>query len=93
MRIFITFIKFIILIIKFIAVFSSSMFLKFIKMKIIRKHFEYEIIQKIFDDYKNLIISEFHNLSFDFLMRIFVIFIFFANHINKFNIFEFIIYA
>ena len=39
-----TFIKFIILIIKFIIVSSSSIFLKFIKMKIMRKHFEYKII-------------------------------------------------
>ena len=44
MRVFITFIKFIILIIKFVIIFSSSIFLKFIKMKIMRKHFEYEII-------------------------------------------------
>ena len=57
-----------------------------------RKHFEYEIIKKIFDDYKNLIILNFRDLSFDFLMRIFIIFVFFANYINKFNIFEFINY-
>ena len=35
MRIFITFIKFIILIIKFVIAFSSLMFSKFIKMRII----------------------------------------------------------
>ena len=57
-----------------------------------RKHFEYEIIQKIFDDHKNLIISDFRDLLFDFLTKAFVIFIFFTNYINKFNIFEFIIY-
>ena len=89
---FITFIKFITLIVRFIIVFSSSMFSKFIKMKIIRKHFEYEIIQKIFNDHKDLIISNLRNLSFDFLMKVFIIFIFFTNYINKFNIFEFIIY-
>ena len=61
-------------------------------MRIIRKHFEYKIIQKIFNDYKDFIISNFRDLSFNFLTKIFVIFIFFANHINKFNIFEFIIY-
>ena len=59
MRVFITFIKFITLIVKFIIAFSLSMFSKFIKIKIIRKHFEYKIIQKIFNDYKNLIISDF----------------------------------
>ena len=89
---FITFIKFITLIVRFIIVFSSSMFSKFIKMKIIRKHFEYGIIQKIFNDHKDLIISNLRNLSSDFLMKVFIFFIFFTNYINKFNIFEFIIY-
>ena len=89
---FITFIKFIILIVKFIIIFSSLMFSKFIKMKIMRKHLEYKIIQKIFNDHKNLIISNFRDLSFNFLIRIFVVFFLLANYINKFNIFEFIIY-
>ena len=31
-----------------------------------REHFEYKIIQKIFNDYKNLIISNLYNLLFDF---------------------------
>ena len=44
MRIFITFIKFITLIVKFIIIFFSSMFSKFIKMRIMREHFEYKII-------------------------------------------------
>ena len=44
------------------------------------------------DDHKNLIISNFYNLSFDFSIEIFIAFILFANYINKFNIFEFIIY-
>ena len=57
-----------------------------------RKHLKYKIIQKIFNDHKNFIISNLHNLSFNFLIKAFVIFIFFANHINKPNIFEFIIY-
>ena len=92
MRIFIIFIKFIISIIKFIIIFFLLIFSKYIKMRIIRKHFEYKIIQKIFNDYKDFIISNFRDLSFNFLTKIFVIFIFFANHINKFNIFEFIIY-
>ena len=61
-------------------------------MRIMRKHFKYKIIQKIFDDYKDLIISNLCDLSFNFLIEIFVIFVFLANHINKFNIFEFIIY-
>ena len=92
MRIFITFIKFIILIVRFIIVFFSLMFLKFIKMRVMRKHLEYKIIQKIFDDHKNLIISNLYNLLFDFLTKAFVIFTLFTNYINKFNIFEFIIY-
>ena len=87
-----TFIKFIILIIKSITASPSSISSKFIKMKIIRKHFEYEIIQKIFNDYENLIILNLRDLSFNSLIEIFIIFIFFANYINKFNIFEFIIY-
>ena len=57
-----------------------------------RKHSEYKIIQKIFDNHKNFIISDLRDLLFDFLTKIFVIFAFFANHINKFNIFELIIY-
>ena len=57
-----------------------------------RKHLEYEIIQIIFNNYKNLIISNLRDLLFDFLMKVFIIFVFFANYINKFNIFEFIIY-
>ena len=57
-----------------------------------REHFEYKIIQKIFNDYKNLIISNLYNLLFDFLTKIFITFVFFANYINKFNIFELIIY-
>ena len=57
-----------------------------------RKHLEYKIIQKIFDNYKNLIISNLRDLSFDFLTKIFVVFIFFANYVNKLDIFEFIIY-
>ena len=89
---FITFIKFITLIVKSIVISPSSIFLKFIKIKIIRKHLEYKIIQKIFNDYKNLIISNLRNLLFNFLMRTFVIFVFFTNYINKFNIFEFTIY-
>ena len=88
---FITFIKFIILIIKFIIISPSLIFSKFIKIKIIRKHFEYKIIQKIFDNYKNLIILNFHDLLFNFLIKVFVVFILFTNYINKFNIFEFII--
>ena len=92
MRMFMTFIKFITLIVKFIIVFPSLMSLKFIKIKVMREHFEYEIIQKIFNDYKNFIISNFRDLSFDFLMKTFIVFIFFANHINKLNIFEFITY-
>ena len=83
MRVFITFIKFIALIIKFIIVFPSSIFSKFIKIKIIRKYFEYKIIYKIFNNYKNLIISNFRDLSFNFLMRIFIIFIFFANYLIR----------
>ena len=92
MRVLMTFIKFITLIIRFIITFLSFMFSKFIKMRIVRKHFEYEIIQKIFNDYKNFIISNLRDLLFDFLIEIFVIFILFANYVNKFNIFEFIIY-
>ena len=86
------FIKFIALIVKFIIVSSLSIFSKFIKMKIIRKHFEYEIIQKIFNNYKNFIISNLYNFSFNFLTKVFVVFALFANYINKFNIFKFIIY-
>ena len=86
------FIKFIVSIVKFVIVFSSSIFSKFIKMKIMRKHFKYKIIQKIFDNHKNLIISNFRDLLFNFLIKTFAIFTFLANHINKFNIFEFIIY-
>ena len=92
MRIFIIFIKFIASIVKFIIVFFSSIFSKFIKMKIVREYSEYKIIQKIFNNYKDFIISNFRDLSFDFLIKIFVVFIFFANRINKSNIFEFIIY-
>ena len=83
---------FIISIVKFIIAFLLSIFSKFIKMKIMREHFQYEIIQKIFDDHKNLIISNLYNLLFDFLTKFFVVFTLFANYINKFNIFEFIIY-
>ena len=86
------FIKFIILIVKFIIIFFSSIFSKFIKMKIMRKHLEYKVIQKIFNNHKNLIISNFRDLLFDFLIKTFVIFILFINYINKFNIFEFTIY-
>ena len=89
---FITFIKSITLIARFIIIFPSSMSSKFIKMRIIRKHLEYKIIQKIFNNYKNLIISNLRDLSFDFLTKTFVVFILFANYVNKFNIFEFIIY-
>ena len=39
-----TFIKLIISIVKSIVIFPLLIFSKFIKMKIIRKHFEYEII-------------------------------------------------
>ena len=46
----------------------------------------------MFDDHKDLIISKLRDLSFDFLINTFIISIFLANHINKFNIFEFIIY-
>ena len=92
MRVFIIFIKFIILIVKFIITFSSSISSKFIKIKTIREHFEYKIIQKIFNNYKNLIISNFRDLLFDFLIKAFVIFILFINYVNKFNIFELIIY-
>ena len=92
MRMLVTFIKFIILIIKFVIISFSFISSKFVEMKIMREHFEYEIIQKIFNDHKNLIISNFCDLSFDSLIKIFVIFTLFANHINKFNIFESIIY-
>ena len=44
MRVFIIFIKSIALIVKSVIAFFSSMFLKFIEMKIMREHFEYEII-------------------------------------------------
>ena len=57
-----------------------------------REHFEYKIIQKLFNKHKNLIISNFRDLLFDFLIKTFAVFAFFANYINKFNIFEFIIY-
>ena len=57
-----------------------------------RKYFEYKIISKIFDNYKDFIISNFCDLLFNSLMKIFAIFILFANYVNKFNIFEFIIY-
>ena len=57
-----------------------------------REHFEYEIIQKIFNNYKNFIIFNLRDLLFDFLTKTFVIFILFANYVNKFNIFEIIIY-
>ena len=92
MRVFMTFIKFIILIVRFVIAFPSLMFLKFIKMRIMREHLEYEIIQKIFNDYKNLIISNLRDLSFDFLIETFIVFVFLANYVNKFNIFKFIIY-
>ena len=88
----ITPIKLITPIAKSVITFPSSMFSKSIKMRIMRKHLEYKIIQKIFNNYKNFIISNLYDLSFDFLMKAFVIFILFANYINKFNIFEFIIY-
>ena len=92
MRIFIIFIKFIILIVKFIIVFSSSIFSKFIKMRIIREHFKYKIIQKIFNNHKNFIISNLRNLLFNSLTKTFAIFAFFTNYINKLNIFKLIIY-
>ena len=44
MRVFMTFIKFIISIIEFVVVSPSLMFLKFIKMRVMRKHFEYKVI-------------------------------------------------
>ena len=92
MRVFMTFIKFITLIVKFVVISLSSISSKFIEMRIMREHLEYKIIQKIFNDHKNLIISNLRNLLFDFLMKVFVIFALFANYINKFNIFKFIIY-
>ena len=92
MRVFITFIKFIALIVKFIIIFCLLIFSKFVEMKIMRKHFKYKIIIKIFNNHKNFIISNFRNLSFNFLTEIFVVFTFFADYINKFNIFKFIIY-
>ena len=54
-----------------------------------RKYFEYKMI---FNNYKKFIISNFRDLSFNFLIKVFVIFIFFANYVNKLNIFKFIIY-
>ena len=57
-----------------------------------REHLEYEIIQKIFNNHKNLIISNFRDLSFNSLTKTFVTFTLFTNYVNKFNIFEFIIY-
>ena len=90
--VFIIFIKSITLIIKLIIASPSSIFSKSIKIKIIRKHFKYKIIQKIFDDYKDLIISNLHNLSFNSLTKTFVVFILFTNHVNKLNIFKFTIY-
>ena len=92
MRIFMIFIKFITLIIKFVIIFPSLIFSNFIKMRVMRKRLKYDIIQKILNNYKDIIISNLHDLSFDFLIKIFIIFIFFINHINKFDIFEFIIY-
>ena len=92
MRVFITFIKPAASIVEFIITFSLSMFSKFIKIKIMRKHLEYKIIKKIFNGHKNLIISNFRDLLFDSLTKVFAIFVFFANYINKFNIFEFTIY-
>ena len=89
---FIIFIKSIISIIKFIIISPLSISSKFIKIKIIRKHFEYKIIQKIFDNYKDLIISNLYDLSFNSLTKTFVVFTFFTNYINKSNIFKFIIY-
>ena len=89
---FIIFIKSVASIIKFIITFFSFIFSKFIKMRIVRKYFKYKIIQKIFDDHKNLIISNLCDLSFDFLIEILVVFAFLANYINKFNIFKFTIY-
>ena len=61
-------------------------------MKIMREHFEYKIIQKIFNHYKDFIISNLRDLSFNFLTKIFIVFVFFANYVNKLNIFELIIY-
>ena len=57
-----------------------------------RKHPEYKIIQKIFNDHKNLIISDLRDLSPNFLIRVFTIFALFTNHVNKFDIFEFTTY-
>ena len=54
-----------------------------------RKYFEYKIM---FNNYKKFIISNFRDLSFNLLIKVFVIFIFFANYVNKLNIFKFIIY-
>ena len=39
-----------------------------------------------------LLFRIFRDLSFNFLIKVFIIFVFFANYVNKFNIFEFIIY-
>ena len=57
-----------------------------------REHLEYEIIQKILNDHRNLIISDFRDLSFDSLTEAFAIFALLANHINKLDIFKSIIY-
>ena len=87
-----TLIKSIASIIKPIAAFPSSISSKFIKMKTVRKHLEYKIIQKIFDNHKNLTIPNLRDLSFNSLIEIFAAFALLANHINKFNIFKLTIY-
>ena len=92
MRVFITFVKSIASIVRFIVAFFLFIFSKFVEMKIMRKHFEYEIIQKIFNNHKNFIISNLRDLSFNPLIETFAAFTLFMNHINKSNIFEFTIY-
>ena len=44
MRVFIIFVKFVILIVRPIIAFYSSMFSNFFKMRAVREHFEYKII-------------------------------------------------
>ena len=92
MRVFMTLIRFTASIVKFIIIFFSSISSKSVEIRIMRKHFEYKIIQKILNDYKDLIISNLRDLSFNSLIKIFAIFILFINYINKFNIFKFKIY-
>ena len=87
-----TFIKSAAPIAKPIIVSSSSISSKFVEMKTVRQHLEYEIIQKILDDHKDFIIPNLHDLSFDLLIETFATFALLTNHINKFDIFELIIY-